>query len=586
MREANDTEREVVRTTSPVRSLTVGHPVVRRLSWIDLAMLVVLAGGLLWAVRLAGRLPDHVEGPTISLSPTMLPLYAAMSMGRLLAAYAISLAFTVVFGYAAASSRRSERILLPTLDVLQSTPIFSFLPAVLLAFCAVLPVRMAAEAASVVLIVTCQAWNIGFAWFQALTTIPHQLSEAGTIFRFNGWMRFKTVQLPFAAISLIWNSMVSWANGWFFLMAAEMLRLGNRDFRLPGLGTYVQEAANQGNRTALVWGVLTLLMAILALDQLVWRPLLSWASRFSAGSAGDEDPPRSWFHDLIKGARFADLATQATDRVGEFVDGRMVRWFPPPSEYAGDRNFGERAGCAVALTVLLLALWGISHSADLLVQVTPAQWREITVGIVATFGRVLLALAISLAWTLPVGVAIGTRPRLAARLQPLVQLAASVPATALFPVVLMFIPSSAGGLSIAAIILMTAGTQWYLLFNILAGASSIPQEMQYSASLLGFNRWQRWRYLILPALWPHIVTGSVVASGGAWNVCVVAEYVTFQGRTLQTIGAGATITRAAGDANYPLLLAATLTMVAVVILVNRLVWGRLFNLASDRYRME
>mgnify|MGYP002347874720 CR=1 FL=1 len=558
---------------------------VPRLSWIDLAMLVLLAGGLLWAVRLAGRLPDHVDGPTISLAPSMLPLYTAMSMGRLMAAYALSLVFTVIFGYAAASSRRAERVLLPTLDVLQSTPIFSFLPAVLLAFCAVLPVRLAAEAASVVLIVTCQAWNIGFAWFQALTTLPNQLTEAGTIFRFNGWMRFKTVQLPFAAISLIWNSMVSWANGWFFLMAAEMLRLGDRDFRLPGLGTYVQEAANQGNRVALVWGVLTLLVAILALDQLVWRPLLSWANRFSAG-AGDEEPPRSWFYDLLKTARLATLASQATDGIGELVDRNLVKWFPPRAEYAGDGNLGEKAGCALALAVLLSALWGIIHSADLLVQVSAAEWREITVGIAATFGRVLLALALSLAWTLPVGVAIGTRPRLAARLQPLVQLAASVPATALFPVVLMYIPSSAGGLSIAAIILMTAGTQWYLLFNILAGASSIPQEMQYSASLLGFNRWQRWRYLILPALWPHIVTGSVVASGGAWNVCVVAEYVTFQGRTLQTHGAGATITRAAGDANYPLLLAATLTMVAVVILVNRLVWGRLFNLASDRYRME
>lgn len=555
------------------------------IGWVDVVLVAVLVGAIGGVVYLAGSATGPAEGVEVSLSPQMLPLYTALSIGRLLAAYVISILFSIAFGYAAASSKRAERILLPTLDVLQSTPITSFLPAVLLGFAAIMPARWAAEAASVVLIVTCQAWNIGFAWYQALTTAPPSLSDAATVFRFNGWLRFKSLQLPFAAVSLIWNSMVSWANGWFFLMVAEMLRLGGRDFRLLGLGSYLQEAANQGNAAALGWGIVTLLVVIVALDQLVWRPLLAWSARF-VPQTDEEEPPRAWFHDLLRTSRLIERLTLRVERAVDALDRLIIGRFPARRVYEAEQRGGARAGLVVAAAVLAGAAWGLVRSGHLLTQVSAAEWWEITVGIGATFVRVVLALLLSLAWTLPVGVAIGTRPRLAARFQPIVQLAASVPATALFPAVLWLIPHTGLGLNIAGVALMVAGTQWYLLFNILAGASSIPAEMHHSTALLGLSRWQRWRYLILPSLLPNLVTGAVVATGGAWNVCVVAEYVQMRGQILEITGAGATIQHAAAVGNYPLLLAATLALVVVVVLVNRTVWGRLYALASDRYRLE
>jgi len=279
------------------------QPTNRTFTWSDGLVLIGVATLVYAGVRLAFGAPAAVTGPTISLLPSALPRYAALSVARMAAAYVLSLLFTLVYGYLAAYNKRAEQVMMPLLDVLQSVPILSFLPVVLLSLSALLPESIAAELASIVLIFTSQVWNMTFGWYQSLTTIPNELREASATFRFNGWLRLKTLELPFGAISLLWNSMMSWAGGWFFLMAAEIFTVGQRDFRLPGLGAYLQEAATQGNLPAILYGLGALIMVIVALDQLLWRPLLAWADRFKLETVESDNPPTSWFYNLLRSAR-------------------------------------------------------------------------------------------------------------------------------------------------------------------------------------------------------------------------------------------------------------------------------------------
>src|SRR5262245_47570848 len=282
---------------------SVAQPLDRRWQWGDLVVLLGVAGLLAAGISLAVHTPLALRGPAISLAPAVLPYYALLSVGRMAAAYGLSLLVALLYGRVAAEHRRAEQVLMPLLDVLQSVPILSFLPVVLLSFSAVLPQRVAAELAAIVLIFTSQAWNLIFAWYQSLKTMPSELREASAIFRFNGWLHFRTLELPFAAISLIWNSMMSWAGGWFFLMAAEIFTVGERDFRLPGLGAYLQEAANRGDIAAIAWGLGALVSVIVVLDQLVWRPLLAWSSRFKLEMVAGTEVPSSWFYSVLRHSR-------------------------------------------------------------------------------------------------------------------------------------------------------------------------------------------------------------------------------------------------------------------------------------------
>ena len=555
----------------------------------DGLILLGTVSALYAGLRLAFNVPAIIRGPDISLSPLALPWYALLSVGRMAAAYFLSLLFSLFYGYAAARNRTARTVLMPVLDVLQSVPILSFLPVVLLSLSAVLPQAFAAEFAAIVLIFTSQAWNMTFSFYQSMTTIPTEMREAAAVFRFDPWLRFKAVELPFAAIGLLWNSMMSWSGGWFFLMAAEIFNVGSRDFRLPGLGSYLQSAANKGDTHAVVLGVSTLVFVIVLLDQLLWRPLIAWTDRFKVDMVEGDEPPRSWFLDLIARAWI-------TEQFG-------TRIWRPFSEWV-DRGFQRRIGGVIAspelsaetghsrlaigiLTVfLLLALYGSYRAANLLVSLPSSAWANLGKGIFATFLRVSVALAITLLWTIPVGVFIGTNRRLAAILQPIVQVVASIPATALFPVVLLALLKVPGGLNIAAVLLMLMGTQWYLLFNVIAGAAAIPQDLRYTTDLLRLSSLDRWRTLILPALFPYIITGAITASGGAWNASIVAEHVEFGGETHATSGVGALIAQATGTGDYALLLAGTLALVITVVFINRTFWRRLYRLAEQRYRME
>ncbi len=558
----------------------------RRFGLADVVILTAVGVLIYVGGRLALRAPATVAGPDISLAPSALPYYALLSTARMAAAYALSFVFTLVYGYIAAYNRRAERVMMPLLDVLQSVPILSFLPVVLLSLSAVLPETAAAELASIVLIFTSQAWNMTFGWYQSLTTIPNELREASSIFRFNRWLRLKTLELPFGAVSLIWNSMMSWAGGWFFLMAAEIFQVGERDFRLRGLGAYLSEAANQGNLSAVFMGVATLVLVIIALDQFVWRPLIAWSERFKVEMVESDQPPTSWFYNAVRRSRLAEVLEQAWKPLSEQLDIWLIRRFPSPVGETPQEGRGSWPAYSLAALLGLALLYGAYRAGGMLLQVPLSQWAAIAISVLATFLRVAAALVIALAWTIPVGFAIGTNERLARWLQPAVQVAASVPATALFPVLVLAVIGASGGLSLAAVLLMLMGTQWYLLFNVIAGASSIPQDLKYTTALLGLSRWERWRTLILPALFPFIVTGGITASGGAWNASIVAEHVEFAGQSLQTVGVGALIAQATAEGDYPLLLAATISMVLTVVLINRLFWRRLYRLAEERYRME
>jgi len=562
---------------------------LRPFTWGDGVVLLGVGGLIYMGVRLAMGAPEVVSGPEVNLSPKVLPYYLCLSLGRMAAAYVLSVIFSLVYGYMAARYQTAEKILLPLLDVLQSVPILSFLPVVLLGLSAVLPQKLAVELSAIVLIFTSQAWNFTFAWYQSLTTIPNDLKEASSIFRLNFWLRFKRLELPFAAISLIWNSMMSWAGGWFFLMAAEIFTAGNKDFRLQGLGSYLQSAANEGDLQAIALGLATLVGTIVVLDQLVWRPLLAWGQRFKLGMVEEEIPPTSWFYSAIRSSHLISrIRRRVFNPLSRLLDSRLIKYqgskesqLPP----AGKRSY-RYLFYGLGFLGLSIILYEAYQAMQLLLNVSLTDWGRILVGVLATLLRVLLALLIALAWTIPLGVAIGTNRRLATWLQPVVQVAASVPATALFPVVLLVVLKLPSGLNLAAVLLMLMGTQWYLLFNVIAGASAIPQDLKYTASLLQLSRWRRWRALILPALFPYVITGAITASGGAWNASIVAEYVQFGGQTLFTVGVGSLIAQATANGNYPLLLASTLGMILAVTTINRLVWRRLYRLAEEKFHMD
>jgi NitT/TauT family transport system permease protein len=394
------------------------------------------------------------------------------------------------------------------------------------------------------------------------------------------------MELPFAAIGLVWNSMMSVAGGWFFLMACEMFVLGSRDFRLPGLGSYLQTAASAGDTRSILWGIATMIAVIVLLDQFVWRPVIAWAEKFKIEQVESSDAPRSWVLDLFRHSRGIN---QLQKRTLEPLSERLMMFFSqkrPASEV--EKPSASKIWTARVVAVILLAglTYGIVRVVMLLSGLQGAEVREAGLGLVATFFRVNLALLLGALWTIPAGVAIGFHPKLARIAQPLAQIAASVPATALFPVVLLLLIRVGGGLGVGSIALLLLGTQWYILFNVIAGAIAIPTDLKECCSVFKLAGIERWKKLILPGIFPYLVTGLVTASGGAWNASIVAEYFHFKGQTYTTVGLGATISQATDSGNFDLLLAATIMMAATVVTINRLVWRRMYALAETRYRLE
>ena len=580
-------------TWQPIRILGKGPwSLLPAQTWSVLTDFVIFAAGLsvFYVILLLGRtwlgpFNPHVE---ISRDPTKLPMYAAYSLLRIAVAYVLSLAFTLVYGYVAAYNPKAERIMIPLLDILQSIPVLSFLPGVMLAMVALFPHhQIGVEMGAILLIFTGQVWNMAFSFYSSLKSIPRDMREAAKIYRFNWYQRFTQFELPYAAIGLVWNSMMSVAGGWFFLMACEMFVLGSRDFRLPGLGSYLQTAASAGDTQAIFWGVGVMIAVIVLLDQIVWRPVIAWAEKFKMEQVESADVPRSWFLNVIQGSRgLIRLRKRVIRPLQERLRMHFVRQHDSGAEDAPPAAWKVWTGRAIGAIAVVAVLYAVTRAIAMLTGLDGSEYRELLTGAGATFLRVIAALVIGAAWTIPAGVAIGFNPKLARIAQPLAQIAASVPATALFPIVLLVLIRIGGGLGLGSIVLLLLGTQWYILFNVIAGAMAIPTDLKEASDLFKFNRAQRWRKLILPGIFPYLITGMVTASGGAWNASIVAEYFRLKDKTYTTVGLGATISRATDVGNFDLLLASTIVMAIVVVTVNRLVWRRMYRLAATRYTLE
>ena len=477
----------------------------------------------------------------ISHSLSALPAYAFYSVVRIGIAYLLSLTFAVTYGYTAAYNPRIEAWMVAVLDILQSIPVLSFLPPVVLAMVALVPGhQMGIELGVILLIFTGQVWNLAFSFYSSLKSIPREMLEASRIYRYSAWQRFWQLEMPYAAIGLVWNSIVSVAGGWFALMACEMFTMGARNFQLPGLGSYLQTAADSGDERALVAGFAVVILIVVATDQLVWRPLIAWSDKFKFEQVESADRVTSPILTLLhRSTLLTTLPGQLWARLEEPLYRRLARkresHLVHPLDEVAAKSSASPALWTIAIVLLTVAGWGALQAALMLRTVTWPQFLLLLEGAGATFLRVNASLLISALWTIPVGVAIGFNPRLARFIQPVAQVLASVPATAFFPILLIGLVKIGGGLGVGSIALMLLGTQWYILFNVIAGAMSIPSDLREVASLYHFTRWQRWTRLILPGIFPYLITGMVTASGGAWNASVFAEYSRMPGRTLETI---------------------------------------------------
>jgi NitT/TauT family transport system permease protein len=571
------------------------RPAGSRWTWaflIDIAVFLFVFAAIfgVYAIGRSWLGPAHPQAQ-ISQNPRDLPLYALYSLVRIGIAYALSLVFALAYGYIAASSRRAEIFMVPLLDILQSIPVLSFLPGVMLAMVAIFPhSQFGVELGCILLIFTGQVWNIAFSFYSSLKSVPRELNEAAKIYRFSRWQRFAELDLPFSTIGLVWNSMMSVAGGWFFLMACEMFVLGKRDFRLPGLGSFLQTAASHGDTKAILWGVAAMIAVVVLLDQLIWRPIILWADKFKFEQVESSATAQTTLLHLLGRASILIRLYRLLFRpffnwltlIFTLGARRAAETFAAPKQHHLRRWLGYLLGASVLVGLGFTVFHAVRELSDL----HHEDYIELVESAALTFLRVNAALILGALWTVPVGVAIGSNPRLARVAQPLVQIAASIPATALFPIILLFLLRLRGGLEFAALLLMLLGTQWYILFNVIAGAMAIPTDLKEVAHIFHFSSWDRWRYLILPGIFPYLVTGMVTASGGAWNASIVAEYFHFQGKIVSTSGLGSTISSASDSGRFDVLLAATLIMATVVVLINRQLWRRLYRLASSRFKLE
>ncbi|MEN2994027.1 MAG: ABC transporter permease subunit [Thermodesulfovibrio sp.] len=558
-----------------------------RVRAIDVVVIFIVLGIISFIIYIASEWgTPYEETLEIDLNPSNIPYYALQSLARIFCAYILSLTFSIWYGYTASRSKIHEKVMIPLLDILQSIPVLSFLPGVVLAMIALFPgKRLGIELACILLIFTGQVWNMTFSFYHSINTIPKEMKEVVKVFKFNKFSKFLRLDLPFSAIGLVWNSMMSVAGGWFFLMACEMFILEDKDFRLPGLGSYIQTAANKGEIEYIVYGLGTMISLIIILDLFIWRPLIVWSQKFRIETVPPEEERESFVLNFFSGSIFIKKIIKLINTTINQIEKLSYKRFP--LAYTSIMNkISKILGLLFLMVILISIIWAIIKAIGLVSDITLSDIVLIMKSALYSLLRVFVALLIALSWTLPVGVYIGLNPKAAKILQGIVQIAASVPATAVFPVILLFLIKLGGGLDIGAIFLMLLGTQWYLLFNIIAGASAIPKDLIEISKAYGIKGLRRWKVLILPGIFPYLITGLITASGGAWNSTIVSEYVSFGGEIMYTTGLGALISQSSASGNFGLLLLATCSMSVIVVGINRLLWKRLFIIAKAKYTLE
>ncbi|WP_404790186.1 ABC transporter permease [Altericista sp. CCNU0014] len=554
---------------------------------VILGMLALLAAiARVGAGTLVSFVPPDIM-PGVRLEPRHLPYYAARSTLRMFIALFCSTVFTLAYGYVAAHNRRAEKILIPLLDILQSIPVLGFLSVTVTGFIALFPGSLLGlEAASIFAIFTSQAWNMTFSFYQSLRMVPRELEEAVTLYRLSGWERFTKLEIPSATIGLVWNAMMSFGGGWFFVAASEAISVLNQQYTLPGLGSYVAAAVKAQDLAALGWAFVAIAAVIFLTNQLFWQPIVAWADKFRLEQSAGTDAPKSWLFDLLTAARVPRLLGQALQPIGEGINRILSRLTPlrSPSKTASPASdWGDRVYNWVLLAAIGILLAGGIHfilTAVGILEVGKTFWLGLL-----TLGRVILLLVFAtLVWT-PIGVAIGFNPKLARLLQPAVQFLASFPANFLFPFATLFFIRAHISLDWGSILLMALGSQWYILFNSIAGAQSIPTDLREMARDLNLRGWHLWRRLIGPGIFSAWVTGGITASGGAWNASIISEVVVWGQSTLTATGLGAYIATATAAGDWPRITLGIGMMSLFVVGVNRIFWRRLYQLSETKYHL-
>jgi NitT/TauT family transport system permease protein len=527
----------------------------------------------------------------ISLDPANLPEYALRTTLRMLAAMVASLTFTLTYGTLAAKSRRAGLVLVPILDILQSVPVLGYISFTVTFFLALFPGRvLGAELAAIFAIFTSQAWNMTFSFYQSLRTVPRDLDEVSRGFHLTGWQRFWKLEVPFSMPGLIWNMMMSMSGGWFFVVASEAITVGNNTITLPGIGAYLAQAISDKNLHAIGWVILTMTVVILAYDQFLFRPLVAWADKFRMENTSSGNAPESWLLDLIRRTRlihrllvpmgwiFANAA-RVPMRLPSFANVS----FPMPrlqkSSRLGDFVWGLLVILATVYVVYRVVTY-VRTGVDL------AEVGHVLVLGLITLLRVVVLIAISSVIWVPLGVLIGLRPALAEKIQPLAQFLAAFPANLLFPVFVIVIVRFQLNPDIWLSPLIVLGTQWYILFNVIAGASSYPNDYKEAAANFGIRGWQWWRKAILPGIFPYYVTGAITASGGAWNASIVAEYVQWGNTKVVAHGLGSYIAQTTAAGDFPKIILGIAVMSLFVTLFNRLLWRPMYAYAESKLRLD
>ncbi|HTB87065.1 MAG TPA: ABC transporter permease subunit [Steroidobacteraceae bacterium] len=522
----------------------------------------------------------------ISLDPWHLPEYAARTTFRMFAALALSLLFTLTYATWAAKSERAGKLLVPILDILQSVPILGFISITVVFFMSLAPGRvLGAEFAAIFAIFTSQAWNMAFSFYQSLRTIPIELAEAAESFRLSPWMRFWQLEVPFAMPALIWNMMMSMSGGWFFVVASESISVGHTTVALPGVGSYIALAIEQKNLTAIGWAIATMLIVILLYDQLIFRPLVAWVDRFRVEQEPGARVPDSWALTMMRRSRIIQAATLFFHSTVMLTSRAIKRRDDEPVRPESDRPKRSLDLLWVSLIVAAVVL-GLWHIVVVLIKNTPLREALQVCGLATiTMLRVFVLIALaSLIWV-PIGVWVGMRPRATQIVQPIAQFMAAFPANLLFPIAVFGIVRWKLNPDIYLSPLMILGTQWYILFNVIAGASSIPAEMRYVAANFRIKGWLWWRKIALPAVLPFYVTGAITASGGSWNAAIVAELANWGNTQIEARGLGSYIAEATTAGDFHKIVLGIGTMSLFVVVINRLFWRPLYYYAERKYRL-
>lgn len=572
--------RSALAALSHVRVLPNGYDIIAFILVLTAIVLVIHGAA-------AMRAPlDQLTRNPIVLDPIRLPEYALRTTLRMFAAMFASLLFTFVVATLAAKSRRAEMIIIPALDILQSVPVLGFLTFTVTLFTGLFPGRqLGAEGAAIFAIFTSQAWNMAFSFYQSLKTIPRDLDEVSRGFGLPAWQRFWRLEAPFAAPGLVWNMMMSMSGGWFFVVASEAIAVGDRTVDLPGIGSWLATAIGERNFAAIGWAVFAMAVVIAIYDQLLFRPIVAWADRFRAEQVAGQEKPRSWVLGLARRTRFMKTALSPLARAWQHL--LLLRLGSAPSHPATGSKSNRLVDYAWLAVFLALAGWGALLVVDYLK--TTLSFADVLDALgrgFATLVRVVVLIALaSLIWV-PVGVWIGLRPKIAEQVQPLAQFLAAFPANVLFPVAVLAIVASGASANIWLSPLMILGTQWYILFNVIAGASAIPTDLREVAAVYQIRSWPWWRYVALPAIFPYYVTGAITASGGSWNASIVAEVASWGDARLEAYGLGSYIANATAAGDFQRVLLGVAVMSLFVTFFNRALWRPLYVFAERRLRLD